>query len=382
MINLRLTLKALLLTGVLIAACSPKDDKDRAKIEPTAGGDGLGEGGSGASSAGKGGNAPGEAGNSNGGADGEIGGSEALGGSDAAGGEGAAGGAPPIEGNGGAGWVEYVEDDTLGAPAVVVWKEDFEGEAVNWSVTGGVWAVGAVTNVNGPAAFGGTGVAGTGLTLNYGASNNAYLISPKIDVPAAKQHPRFRVHYWYDFAAGDNGYVYLRVDSGNWQLLSTVNQSGDGSWRQMVVDLSEYADRSVELGFRIVSNATAFAPGFFIDDASFETGPQPFDKTESFEGDWGYWSAYNGVWAIGKPTAVDGPRSMKQQPVRRLPIGVDLVMYVIELLLGDSRELDANADSHSEPTFNREHDPSRRVSHSATCHALIWASVLWLSRGA
>ena len=51
-------------------------------------------------------------------------------------------------------------------------------------------------------------------------------------------------------------------------------------------------------------------------------------------------------------------------------IGTDLVLYMVELLLGDSRELDANADSHCEPTFNREQDPSRRVSHPATCHAL------------
>jgi hypothetical protein len=52
---------------------------------------------------------------------------------------------------------------------------------------------------------------------------------------------------------------------------------------------------------------------------------------------------------------------------------------MVELLLGDSRELDANADSHCEPTFNREQDPSRRASHPATCHALTWASVAGMS---
>src|SRR5207237_5609070 len=51
-------------------------------------------------------------------------------------------------------------------------------------------------------------------------------------------------------------------------------------------------------------------------------------------------------------------------------------MCSVELFLGDSHDLDANADSHCEPTFNREQDPSRRVSHPATCHALTWASVL------
>src|SRR6188472_4214043 len=45
-------------------------------------------------------------------------------------------------------------------------------------------------------------------------------------------------------------------------------------------------------------------------------------------------------------------------------------MYPVELLLGDSRELDANADSHCEPTFNRELDRSRRVSHPARCNAV------------
>src|SRR5205085_7065041 len=51
------------------------------------------------------------------------------------------------------------------------------------------------------------------------------------------------------------------------------------------------------------------------------------------------------------PTTVDRPRSVKEQPLRPIPIRVDLVVHFVELLAGDSGELDANADSHREPTF-------------------------------
>jgi hypothetical protein len=44
---------------------------------------------------------------------------------------------------------------------------------------------------------------------------------------------------------------------------------------------------------------------------------------------------------------------------------------LVELLFGDSRELDAKADSHYEPTFIESKTPSHLVSHSS----LTWASV-------
>jgi hypothetical protein len=313
MFKLRFIASGLLTGLILTGACTVKDDKD--PTEPM--------GGAGGTAGSKPGDEPGEGGTENpvGGSASGSGGAAGDGGGDVSGGEGGAlpggeggnGGTSGTSGTSGTGGFVYGEPLTPEPAAILGWREDFEGDAPGWSITGGVWGVGAITNAVGPQAFDGTGVAGTGLTLNYGVNNDAWLISPEIDVPKAKDKPRFAFRYWYDLAAGDTAYIYFRVDGGSWQNITTVNESGDGSWRQAVYDLSAYQDRTVEFGFRIYTNNANFGPGLFIDDARFETGGQPYPTTDGFEDGWGYWSALDGVWAIGKPTAPDGPSAFEGQ---------------------------------------------------------------------
>ena len=64
----------------------------------------------------------------------------------------------------------------------------------------------------------------------------------QLEVPAARDNPRVAFRYWYELAAGDAAYVYLRVDGGSWQNLTTLNQSGDGAWRNLEYSVAQYAD--------------------------------------------------------------------------------------------------------------------------------------------
>ena len=51
------------------------------------------------------------------------------------------------------------------------------------------------------------------------------------------------------------------------------------------------------------------------------------------------------------PATVDRPGWWKRSPGRWRAIGVDVIVTLVELLLGDPRELDADADSHPQPLF-------------------------------
>jgi hypothetical protein len=331
-----------LLGGLLIYGCTSSEGDDDG---PDQAGSGGKAGASGGSSSGKGGAAgkagsggksgtagttgQGDAGANDGGRDqggagtppvdagagGESGGAGAGG----TGGTGGTGGSAAGAGSGGEAGEAEIPERSCGLntsdPVTLVWGEGFEDGATDWTITGGVWAVGTPTFTSAPSAFAGSGLAGTGLGANYGASQDAWLISRVIEVPAAIDNPRFSFRYWYELAAGDTGYVYVRVVGGSWTLLATFDQTGDDSWRKMVVNLDAYADQSVEFGFRLYTNGAAFAPGVFVDEASFETGPVAFQKCDGFEEDWGYWSAVGGVWAVGEPTAADGPEPFEGERV-------------------------------------------------------------------
>ena len=51
------------------------------------------------------------------------------------------------------------------------------------------------------------------------------------------------------------------------------------------------------------------------------------------------------------PATIDRPRCVEEEPVRWCAIGVGVIVSLVELLLGDPWELDADADSHPQPLF-------------------------------
>src|SRR5438477_8981344 len=70
------------------------------------------------------------------------------------------------------------------ARATDIFRQGFENGLENWTVDGGLWQVGPPKVLNGPKAFAGANVAGTGLTGNYGATYDTRLITPEFTVPA------------------------------------------------------------------------------------------------------------------------------------------------------------------------------------------------------
>src|SRR4051812_44060436 len=51
------------------------------------------------------------------------------------------------------------------------------------------------------------------------------------------------------------------------------------------------------------------------------------------------------------PATIDRPRRMEKEPFRWCAIGVGVIVSLVELLLSDRWELDADADSHSPPSL-------------------------------
>jgi len=51
------------------------------------------------------------------------------------------------------------------------------------------------------------------------------------------------------------------------------------------------------------------------------------------------------------PATIDRPRRVEKEPFRWCAIGVGVIVSLVELLLSDRWELDADADSHSPPSL-------------------------------
>ena len=51
------------------------------------------------------------------------------------------------------------------------------------------------------------------------------------------------------------------------------------------------------------------------------------------------------------PSTIDRPRCVEEEPLRCCAVRVGVIVSLVELLLGDAWELDADADSHRQPFF-------------------------------
>lgn len=270
--------------------CSSKADKDDDSPLPS-------EGGAGSASGGNVGGAP-EGGNEgmSGGETSEAG----VGPGGAAAGQGGSGDSGAAGSDGGA--LDPV-------PHEVVWSDDFEGGFGEWSVEGGLWAIGKPDYAEGPTALSGMNLAGTNLTGDYLTDQDARLVTPEFTVPDAALLPRFKYALWHDFGNGDHGQVEVSVDGGEWDVLDPLVLEGQtGGWSQQVIKLQDYAHQSVRIGLRLIADHyNGNGPGWYIDDVSLETGEMTFESPEGFEQGMGDWSAEGGLWAFGAPTYEDGP---------------------------------------------------------------------------
>jgi len=205
------------------------------------------------------------------------------------------------------GW--YIDDIALvTGPRVFNNPETWEGGLGSWSPERGIWEVGIPTS--GPmAAHGGTLCGGTNLSGDYSPNIETRLVSPAFVVPASDQHPALRFWHWWDIGGGDHGKVQVKpVTSTIWTDLTLpyINTSGE-DWSYPLVDLKDYAGQEVQVAFYFLAGSTGQSSGWYIDDISLVTGPQPFNNPETWEGGLGSWSPERGIWEVGVPTS--GPMS-------------------------------------------------------------------------
>lgn len=208
----------------------------------------------------------------------------------------------------------YIDDIALEAgPMQLQSHEDFEAGPGDWH-TGGGWNIGAPALADGPDSHMGNGLAGTVLDDYYGNAHSASLISPAFVVPEASEMPRVRFWSWMHLRPSDAFDVLVRAVAmndhlwGAWDNLGTSAGVGEG-WQPRILHLGAYAGKTVQIAFQLRSANTGQpgAPGIYVDDVTFETGPTTFNVKEGFEDGFGDWSSFGGTWNVGAPTLSDGP---------------------------------------------------------------------------
>jgi hypothetical protein len=193
--------------------------------------------------------------------------------------------------------------------ATVVWSEDWEGNwFLDWTVEAGTWEVGEPTS--GPnEAYAGTNVAATVLNGNYPEPVDSRLIRVEsFTVPNASENPRLRFWHWFSFSSGDTSRVQLSTDGGTtWETISPAYvRTGSGVWTRPSIDLSAYADQTVQLAFYFHSQRVgAFgetSSGWYVDEVTVITGPASFTNPETFEAGLASWAVDMGTWQVGSPS--------------------------------------------------------------------------------
>lgn len=152
----------------------------------------------------------------------------------------------------------------------IAYSHDFE--ANNGSFTGTTpWAWGTPSASPGPgAAHSGTNLWATNLTGEYGDNTNATLTSANINLSA--HAGRSPIVQWWQWLQTETGYdfVYLEVSNNggtSYNRVYTATGDVDLSWarRGVLLDPS-YAVNNFRVRFRLVSDGSVTAPGWYVDD--------------------------------------------------------------------------------------------------------------------
>ncbi|MEI6434665.1 MAG: hypothetical protein WCP32_07465, partial [Bacteroidota bacterium] len=190
----------------------------------------------------------------------------------------------------------------------VIWSEDFEGNwSSDWYTDFGVWQVGMPT-IGPMGAHGGNNCATVGLNSNYPKGFESRLIRINtFTIPDSTQNPRLRFWHWWSIGGECNGKVQLKVNGSSTWINISPDYTGHGGniWNYAFVDLSAYANKTVQIALYFYSSWGTWAgqgPGWYVDDISLETGPIIFSLPETFEAGMGNWYNDFGNWQVGNPT--------------------------------------------------------------------------------
>ena len=163
------------------------------------------------------------------------------------------------------GW--YIDDIEIDkGPIIFDNPETWENGLVDWSSDNGTWQVG--TPVSGPqSAFSGQNCAATRLDGNYHSVVNSRLRSPIFTIPAASENPRLRFWHWYS-NSDDQCWVEIKIEgSSDWEQISDPFPNSSPVWTFFSLNLSSWADSTVQIAFRIISGGNGFvSSGWYIDE--------------------------------------------------------------------------------------------------------------------
>jgi hypothetical protein len=154
-----------------------------------------------------------------------------------------------------------------GYAATIATQQDFEGS--NGGYSGSTpWAWGTPTS--GPnAAHSGTKVWATNLTGNYGISLDAALTSAAMNLSAyTGKTPIVQWWQWLQTETGfDFAYLEVSKDGTNYSGVYTATGDVALSWAQKGVALDpSYATANFRARFRLTSDGSVNAPGWYVDD--------------------------------------------------------------------------------------------------------------------
>ena len=165
-----------------------------------------------------------------------------------------------------------------------VYFDDFENGDGIWFADNGVWQIGIPSSGPGSASSGEV-LAATVLDGNY-PTTSSRLISPPIDLPVIDvgKDIFLRFQHWFAFGANwhhapgspyrrwreDSGIVQIREKTtpGQWTEWTTLKSYSGSSkvYSNTLVDLSGYAGKEVQIGFRLASGGANPLAGWYIDD--------------------------------------------------------------------------------------------------------------------
>ncbi len=209
------------------------------------------------------------------------------------------------------GW--YIDNITVETgPVTLEFPEDWESGIDHWYADYSIWQVGAPASGPG-TAYTGEQCAATLLNGNYTDDRDSRLISPSFKVPSKIDHPRLRFWHWYSFSHNDYGCVHIKTNNTGWKEISPQYwKTGCGIWTRAFIDLSAYADSTVQVAFYLHTDPDGYgrvyeSSGWYIDDIEIETGLRILRNPEDWESGFDDWYTDFSIWQIGSPAS--GPDS-------------------------------------------------------------------------
>jgi uncharacterized membrane protein len=188
----------------------------------------------------------------------------------------------PLTGNTTQDFALGVDDAACMAPGYAIttgstiYTQDFDANNGGYAVSGFTsWAWGMPTS--GPySAHSGSYVWATNLSGNYSNGEDGYITSPAIDL-SSYAGSSFEISWW-QWLSTEEGWDYASVEVSNdggatWtRVYGEVSGAVALAWtEESAVVGSDYAVSNFHLRFRLRSDTSITAPGFYVDDVSITT---------------------------------------------------------------------------------------------------------------